>query len=336
MNHVEWKGTHGQAGWELGSLLSARHYLILEHIPFAVTAERLAYAADCLAVYRAYFPEILEELEGLAEGQHCDVRLLQAVLFSTYAMPPSCHCSCFAAASEQGVVFGRNSDFLTEREADNTNVLYRLTDGGCSFTGNTTSFLQIEDGVNEHGLAVGLTSVAPTVRKPGFNAGLLVRYCLERCKTVPEALDCLQRLPVGSAQTLTLADTAGHLAVVECSAEGQEVIRPSRTDKAFVCATNTFHSPAMRRYLRPQEDDWFADRRYQTMRKALEGEEMTPVFSFAQALLSGRYGFLCQYARRTGRDTVWSVIYDLGRHEIWRSEGNPARCGYRQDGRFPF
>ena len=123
MNHVEWKGTHGQVGWELGSLLSARHQLILEHIPFAVTAERLAYAADCLAVYRAYFPEILEELEGLAEGQHCDVRLLQAVLFSTYAMPPSCHCSCFAAASEQGVVFGRNSDFLTEREADNTNVL---------------------------------------------------------------------------------------------------------------------------------------------------------------------------------------------------------------------
>ena len=214
MNHVEWKGTHGQAGWELGSLLSARHHLILEHIPFAVTAERLAYAADCLAVYRAYFPEILEELEGLAEGQHCDVRLLQAVLFSTYAMPPSCHCSCFAAASEQGVVFGRNSDFLTEREADNTNVLYRLTDGGCSFTGNTTSFLQIEDGVNEHGLAVGLTSVAPTVRKPGFNAGLLVRYCLERCKTVPEALGCLQRLPVGSAQTLTLTDTAGRLAVV--------------------------------------------------------------------------------------------------------------------------
>ena len=102
MNHVEWKGTHGQAGWELGSLLSARHRLILEHIPFAVTAERLAYAADCLAVYRAYFPEILEELEGLAEGQHCDVRLLQAVLFSTYAMPPSCHCSCFAAASSAG------------------------------------------------------------------------------------------------------------------------------------------------------------------------------------------------------------------------------------------
>ncbi len=62
--------------------------------------------------------------------------------------------------------------------------------------GNTTAFCELEDGVNEYGLAVGLTYVYPTIRKPGWNAGYLVRYLLERCKTVSEALGCLRRLDI--------------------------------------------------------------------------------------------------------------------------------------------
>ena len=28
-------------------------------------------------------------------------------------------------------------------------------------------------------------------------------------------------------------------------------------------------------------------------------------------ILSGKYGFMCQYDRKKGADTVWSVVYDL-------------------------
>ena len=37
----------------------------------------------------------------------------------------------------------------------------------------------MEDGINEHGLAIGLTFVYPKIRGAGFNAGMLVRYLLE-------------------------------------------------------------------------------------------------------------------------------------------------------------
>ena len=94
-----------------------------------------------------------------------------------------------------------------------------MTDGVYSFTGNTTAFIEIEDGVNEHGLAVGLTSVYPNQCKPGFNAGMIVRYLLEKCRNVSEAVSCLYQLPIASAQTLTLADTMGAIAVIECNAE---------------------------------------------------------------------------------------------------------------------
>ena len=59
-----------------------------------------------------------------------------------------------------------------------------------------------------------------------MNAGMLLRRILETCATVREALAFLKSAPIGSAQTLTLADARGEIAVVECDALGMAVVRP--------------------------------------------------------------------------------------------------------------
>lgn len=336
MYHAHFRGTHYEAGYRWGSLLLKHKNIILNLIPFEITQKRFDYAMSCLPVYEKYYPEIMEEIRGLADGQHCDARVLQAVLFSMYAMPPACNCSCFALASEQAILLGRNSDFLTALEKLNMNVVYRLSDGTHSFTGNTTAFIEIEDGVNEHGLAVGLTSVYPLQCKPGFNAGLLLRYLLEKCKNVLEAISCLHQLPIASAQTLTLADAAGKMTVVECDSAHIHSVESLSGEIPFVCATNSFHLPKMINHNRMEIDDWFAEKRYQTMVSAFSEKERTYDLSFAKRLLAGDYGFLCQYDRRTGKDTVWSVIYDLKGRRIYRSEGNPKRRSFKEDSRFQF
>lgn len=56
--------------------------------------------------------------------------------------------------------------------------------------------------------------------------------------------------------------------------------------------------------------------------------------SFAMDVLKGKYGFLCQYDRSTGKDTVWSVVYDVGRGRVYRCEGNPSRRRFAEDKRF--
>lgn len=336
MYHAHFRGTHYEAGLQWGSSLAKRQNFILENIPFPITQERFAFASACLPIYETYYPEIIEEIRGLSEGQHCGERILQAVLFSMYAIPPACNCSCFAVADGQNILLGRNSDFLPELEKLNLNVIYKLTDGAYSFTGNTTAFVEIEDGVNLHGLAIGLTSVYPRSRKPGFNAGLLLRYLLEKCKTTSEAIGCLHRLPIASAQTFTLADAAGEIAVVECSGERVECVKPSSETRPFVCATNTFHLPNLPVYHSGGIDDWFSETRYQTLVSALSRHGESFDLTFAKKLLSGEYGFLCQYDRSTGRDTVWSTIYDLKQHRIYRSEGNPMRRGFREDLRFRY
>ena len=334
MYHAHLKGTHYEAGYRWGSFFLQNKNIILEKVPFAITPQRMAYARSCLPIYQKDYPEILEEIQGIADGQQCDVRPLQAVLFSMYVLPPSCCCSCFAFSSEQQVILGRNSDFLTALERQNLNVVYRLNDGAYAFTGNTTAFVEMEDGINQHGLAIGLTAVYPQQPKPGWNAGLLLRCLLERCKTVKEAIHTLRCLPIASSQTFTMADCTGEIALVECNAE-RVAIRQG-LQQPFVCATNRFHLEEMQPYHLPQVDDWFAQTRYQTMYSALKQEGQRVDVPFAKKLLSGSCGFLCQYDRSTGKDTVWSVVYDLKQHKIYRCEGNPGRRSFREDTRFRF
>ena len=332
MLHHTLRGTHYQIGLRLGSSLAGRGCFLPSQAPFPVTEERLAFARACLPLYQAWFPSALEELRGLAEGQGCSQALLAGLVLSMYAMPPAVLCSCFALRKRGGsVLFGRNSDFLTALEDRNASCLVRPADSGFSFIGNTTSFLQMEDGVNEAGLAVGLTSVPPAgPPRPGLNAGIALRLLLESCATVEEALILLRQLPLSSCHTLVLADRTGDLALAECSPERTAVLRPAGPG-AFVCAVNSFHLPEMASFRREIGDDWQAEERYQTLTAALSrlGADMN--LQNGAELLGGKYGFLSQYDRAQGRDTVWSVLWDGGR--LLRAEGNPLRVPFQEDKR---
>ena len=335
MYHAHFKGTHREMGLHWGAALAKNGHFLLQNVPFPLTEERRAFAAACRPVYENYFPEILEELGGLARGQGCEGAELEAVLFSMYALPPACRCSCFAVSNGGEILLGRNSDFLPQLEQYNMNVICRFAGESHAFTGNTTAWVEVEDGVNDSGLAAGLTAVEPKTVKPGFNAGLLVRYLLERCASVSQAVEALQSLPVASAQTVTLADRGGEVAVVECCARGLTVLRPS-PERPFVWAVNGFSAPAMVPFRVSGVDDWQAGDRARTLEKALSARGRSLDLPGAQGLLAGREGFLCQYDRTAGKDTVWSVIYDVKRGEIHRCEGNPGRKRFKRDGRFPF
>lgn len=72
------------------------------------------------------------------------------------------------------------------------------------------------------------------------------------------------------------------------------------------------------------------------MKAYLEASALDMDVEAAKSLLSGEQGFLCQYDRTTGQDTVWSVIYDLSGKQVLRAEGNPSRCEYQLDRRLRF
>lgn len=303
-------------------------------LAFQRSEKEKAFCRACIPVCEREYPELLEEIRGIADGQNMEMEELAAFILGIYVFAPSSHCTCIAFRRGGQTVFGRNSDFLTALEPYYDSCFYWL-EGGYPFIGNTTALVQMEDGVNRHGLAAGLTFVCPTVAKPGLNAGILVRYALEKCRTVKEALAALERLTISSSQTITLADSGGDMAVVECNAKDFVVMRPGPGEN-FVAAVNEFHSPRMEQYRFAAEDDFHSAERYRVARNALKEKQGGDPLAFAKDLLSGKFGFMCQYDREKGADTVWSSIYLLNGQKSFRCEGNPSRSPYKEDFRLEF
>lgn len=332
MYHGRFKGSHYEAGYKWGALLNKRGKKLDNCPTYEVGEKRIQFGKECKVIFEKYYPEILQEVKGIADGNEISFEYLCGMLFSMYCFSFDNKCTCFAINNKDQILFGRNSDFLVNLEKLYMNCIYKL-DNVYAFNGNTTAFVQMEDGVNEEGLAVGLTFIYPKLTKPGFNAGILLRYILEKCKTTQEAITAIKTLPIASQQTLTIADKSGDIAVVECNSEKVVVITP-QDGEDFVATANNFNSVEMEDYKNPPIDDWRSCDRYETAKKALSNNKDKYDLDFRMNLLGGKYGFMCQYDRKTNADTVWSVVYDLKNKKIWRVEGNPGRKKFKQDVRF--
>lgn len=63
------------------------------------------------------------------------------------------------------------------------------------------------DGMNDAGLAVSLTFGGRFVHGPGFAILIVLRYLLETCSTVDEAIGKLRSIPIAIPQNVTLVDS---------------------------------------------------------------------------------------------------------------------------------
>ena len=334
MYHERFRKSHYEAGYHWGNLLYRNGKKIDQNSTFKMTVERKIFARDCLPIYEKYYPEVLDEIRGLADGQKSSYEDFYTFLLSMYCFEFNNHCTCFAFKDKDNLIFGRNSDFLVALEKLYMNCLYQLNGVYC-FNGNTTAFIEMEDGINEYGLAVGLTFIYPKITRAGFNSGMLVRYLLEKCKTMDEVIENLNTLPIASQQTLTVLDPMGNFAVIECNCNHVEVRKPAECD-SFVVAANSFVSPKMEEYNIHGIDNWRSEERYSVAYTALSENRNHLSAALARDILSGKHGFMCQYQRSKGTDTVWSVIYDVKNKKVFRVEGNPSRKKFVEDTRMKF
>jgi predicted choloylglycine hydrolase len=99
---------------------------------------------------------------------------------------------------------------------------YRLFDatvartgyGGRRVLGMLDCLWGLLDGVNEAGLAVSLTFGGRPQVGEGFGIPLVIRYVLQVCETVQEAVRALRRIPVHMSYNVTALDRGGSRATV--------------------------------------------------------------------------------------------------------------------------
>lgn len=84
----------------------------------------------------------------------------------------------------------------------------------------------LSDGINEAGLSVALAYGGRHETAEGFGITTILRYVLETCYTVADALAVLNRVPSHMCYNILLADATGNAASVEVYAGGGACVQP--------------------------------------------------------------------------------------------------------------
>lgn len=79
---------------------------------------------------------------------------------------------------------------------------------------------------------------------------------------------------------------------------------------------------------------YLSEVRYQTAYNALMNADYSDGVEHSKNILSGKYGFMCQYYKGLNFETIWSSVFDISNCKIYRAEGNPQRTKYIVDKRF--
>ncbi|MBR2656867.1 MAG: hypothetical protein IKD58_10335 [Loktanella sp.] len=186
-------------------------------------------ATICRTQMQRYMPELLpvyEKLVALAGGSDRAARFLSTWCPPTYLGG----CSLAAIADEKDVRLVRNYDLSPDL---NEGFLLRSEWTGRAVMGMVEFLWGLSDGINDAGLSVALAYGGRSETALGFGITTILRYVLETCDTVDEALHALGRVPSHMAYNVVLADASGKTASVELAPGGGMTIMP--------CAIATNH-----------------------------------------------------------------------------------------------
>ena len=179
--------------------------------------------SECENALDQYMPELMPVYRGLVELAGGSDR---AARFLSTWCPPSYlgGCSLAAVADRDEVRLVRNYDLSPEL---NEGLLLRTEWTGHPVMGMIEFLWGLSDGINGAGLSVALAYGGRSETAEGFGITTILRYVLETCGTVAQAIAALRRVPSHMAYNLVLADASGRTASVELSPGGGIKLMPN-------------------------------------------------------------------------------------------------------------
>jgi predicted choloylglycine hydrolase len=262
-------------------------------------------------MFARFAPVLWEELAGLAD--ELAITMERAALrFGNDGMrPPIGACS---AAMGVGV-YGRNYDFRPRHYG--AQLVLLQAEGSHASIGSSHQLTGRLDGMNQHGVMIGLHQVKKSPRFPGLSADLIVRIVLDQCATSAEAVEKLGELPHAMQYNYSLLDAHGVAAVVEAG-PGTVAVRTG----AWLACTNHFQSGL----LSPLND---------RRRAAHSHQRLPPLEAWASAELSAEQmfealnrstspAFFHGYLRGAGGGTHHTIVGEPARRRLLIGIGGDA------------
>jgi predicted choloylglycine hydrolase len=247
-------------------------------------------AAQCRAALREHMPELIPHYDrvcALVGGDDMVHRML-----SQYRPPPViAGCSQAVWLGSGGPALVRNYDFpldvVTDRfEAtawSGRTVIAKAQRpwGGCL------------DGMNEDGLVASMTFGGSRATGRGFSIILMLRYVLETCRIVDEAVAALTRIPVAMSHNVMLLDRSGAHATL--------FVGPDRAPAVSRMLASTNHQETAPHF--PSAVTTRSVERQEVLLGLLDDPDMTLpdlIVRFLEPPL---------YSRRAGFPTVYTAVY---------------------------
>ncbi len=176
-----------------------------------------------LTALKKYMPEMVpihERLCTLAGGD------AQASLFLTGFQPPTYYSACSQAVSNVGnVALIRNYDYHVDRFEG---IVLHTAWNGKKVIASSDCLIGVLDGMNEDGLALSLTYGGRPNVGYGFGIPYILRYILEFCSTVKEAIEVLKAVPSHMSYNVTLVDRSGQYRTAQVAPDKKTMISESR------------------------------------------------------------------------------------------------------------
>lgn len=340
MYHLRLKGNHYEMGVKRGKIFNKCGITF----PLNLDDFQKRYGYESEKQLQKFFPEVCEEIKGVTDTIKVDYQEFSAWLLCMgccmYNLESNIPveirgCTAFAYTDGKYTIYGRNNDLPPYLRDGSKSEIYSPS-GANKFNLTTSSFINGEEGLNEHGLAVSMTFVNTKLEeiKAGFNSCFIVRYLLEKAKSVDHAIMLLNELPVASNCNILLADKSGKMVVAECTPLLKQLRTPVVTPYGkIICTVNNFTSENMQQYDYSDGNVYNSVERYNVVVNSLPKLLQDDLIANTQKLLKGEYGFMCQYEKELNFETVWSSIFDLDNLCIYRAEGSPIKKKFIEDKR---
>jgi len=173
-------------------------------------------AAYCRQQFAMFMPRLLPMLDRLSCAMADDPE--RCIQFLSLFQPPGFLAGCSQAVwRREGPVLLRNYDYYPGRFETTIMRSYWLQPVLCL----SDCLWGALDGINAAGLAVSLAFGGSPRVGSGFGIPIILRYILECCHSVDEALVILAGIPSHMSYNLTLADPSGHAVSVFARTDDQ-------------------------------------------------------------------------------------------------------------------
>lgn len=284
-----------------------------------------------LKVYNKRYPQLLEELEGIAVGGSFDkekilqIYLAGEILWYTgrFKMPLSC--TIFGVKNKNGVFVGRNLDWIPateevmevyKREGDKCFNFIGLSDmliGSPQDIKHKFLFYDTIDVINEKGLFIGITFAYGNTWSYGLSWRDISKLIAETCSNVDEALKVFEKVPLSVPKNFFIADKNGKMVVIEHNSNKYKVLHPK---DGVLIQTNHYVNPELAEVDRvlkevPHHNTYI--RYYEALQKVNWKKDKfkhTDVIN----VLANPQSYICQNHEIK---TIWSLALDMLGGNYW-------------------